>query len=140
MIDDRWMPPASTAWPTLSAPSLRRDRNGLTERERLLAVEITQDHHAELHRQTVRRLEAGDNRMDHIEDRISRIRDAQAREAQTREDRAAVKVEFREARNRAVQMAVWIASLLMCGIAVWNFATARSGSAPPPAITAPAPR
>jgi len=123
-----------------------RGRDHLTDRERILALEITDDHHEELHRWTAHRLEMGDHRMDHIEDRISRIRqdqrEADNREREREEARKLLKeqkAEFRAARNQAIQTVVWAFAIMTGMITLWNFA----GSRPPPhasAITAPAHR
>lgn len=142
MIDDRWMPPLS---PLRSPPSpasvmsARRAREHLTDRERILALEMTDDHHEELHRQTAHRLEMGDHRMDHIEDRIGRIREQQVREATVREARAAEKAASKAARNHAIQMVVWGFAILTGVATLWNVATQRAPQSAP-AITAPAPR
>ncbi len=133
MIDDRWMPPRSQMRSPQSPANVRRDH--LSDRERLLALEMTDSHHDELQRQTAHRLEMGDLRMDHIENRLTR---QDQREA-AREARAEEKATARKARNEAIQMTVWVMALVTGALAIWNFANPR----PPPSpseVIAPARR
>lgn len=138
MADDRWTPPPWLQSPRPSTGSFRQRRGDLIDSERLLALEMTDDHHDELHRQTAHRLEMGDHRMDHIETRIDRVRQDQRDAAQRDRDREKARAEreearaaARKARNEAIQMAVWIMALLVGSITVWNFLSPR----PPPAVS-----
>lgn len=138
MTDDRWAPPPSNDWPPPSSSSALSRRSGLTAGERLLALEMTDDHHAELHRATAHRLEMGERRMSgHDQGITGLLQREQAREA-AREARAAERAAIRATRNQAVQMAVWIAAILTCAITVTNFLAPRLAA--PPGITAPAPK
>lgn len=73
MIDNRWRDTSSSNWPHPSSSSAFSRRADLTQGERLVVVETRQDHHAEIHQTTAHRLASGDNRMNHIEDRIDEI-------------------------------------------------------------------
>ncbi len=73
MIDERWRDPSSSNWPHPSSSSASYRRPDLSPGERLVVVETRQDYHADLHQTTARRLESGDSRMSHIEDRVDKI-------------------------------------------------------------------
>jgi len=148
MIDDRWTPPRSAPYARGSPSISLRERAALTDGERLLALEITNDHHEEMHRQTAHRLEMGDHRMDHIENRIDgasrellELKQRDLARDMAQQTRAEEKASTRRSRNEAIQMAVWITALLGFLMTAWNFTHPRSPpSSQPSAITAPAPR
>ncbi len=113
-------------------------RSALTDGERLISIEITQDHQETQLRQVDWRLEAGDKRMDHIERRIRHIREEAAEEKRIAKTRETMKLELKESRKNAMNMVAWFLGIGMFAIALTNLAIQIQRSHQASAVTAPA--
>ncbi len=134
MIDDRWRDPHSSDWPPPSSSSGYSRRPDLSPGERLVVVETRQDHHAELHRATAQRLAAGDDRMGHIEDRITQIRAEQRDETARRAQREIDKQHRAALRRDAIRGAALLLTALaflgaLLGKVPWEIVKSMSAGA-----------